>query len=417
MTAASAVAAEEDRRWQKRRRVFSRLLLILFILRIAAAPTKQGYKTTLCALWEQCQMPAIPLPQDEPPAASSVCAAREKLDPRVFKRLHHHILAHSPADPLWKGHRIFAVDGSKYPLPRALIKNGYRTPNANAHYPQGLVRVLYRLRSRVPVAFDLFDHDNERAAARTHLNAVSEGDVIVYDRGYYSFALAKAHLDRKVHCVFRLKRNASADVDAFLAGSQTDARVTLRPPKAFPGDSPPLPLRLVKYTEGGTAYCLVTSLTDPRYRIAALSNLYRERWAVEEFYKTSKSLLQTLHSQSERGVRQELYANFVLITLTRIFTNRCDQDINAIKTEATEDDPSLRPPMRSNFPNALRLVGQEIEVLLLQHAHNVAAAIARIMTGVSRCLQRERPNRSYRRESRQPLSKWARKRRRDTAET
>jgi len=73
--------------------------------------------------------------------------------------------------------------------------------------------------------------------------------------------------------------------------------------------------------------------------------------------------------------------------------------------------------MRSNVPNALRLVGQKSAVLLLPHAHNVAAAIARILTGVACCLQRERPNRSYRRESRQPLSKWARKRRRDTANT
>ena len=43
-----------------------------------------------------------------------------------------------------------------------------------------------------------------------HLAALAPGDVIVYDRGYYSFQLLHAHCERRLHAVFRLQRDANA---------------------------------------------------------------------------------------------------------------------------------------------------------------------------------------------------------------
>ena len=43
---------------------------------------------------------------------------------------------------LWKGHRLFAVDGSKLNLPRPLLQAGYKLPAHAAHYPQGLLSCL-----------------------------------------------------------------------------------------------------------------------------------------------------------------------------------------------------------------------------------------------------------------------------------
>ncbi len=88
----------------------------------------------------------------------------------------------------------------------------------------------------------------------------------------------------------------------------------------------------------------------------------------------------------ETGVRQEPCAAFVLITLARQFSNRCDDDING------GGDEDL-PAMRANFRNGLRLVGKEIEALFLKQAETVRQSVTRIMTGLSRCVQRERPGR------------------------
>ncbi len=398
VAAATAVAAREDARWQKRRRVFDSLLIMLFVFRLVVAPRGQGYRTTLCELWEQCAAAGVALPQAEPPAASTACAAREKLDEAAFKRLHRKVLAAGPEAPLWKGRRILAVDGSKITLPRDLAEHGFRVIDG-AHYPQGMVSVLYRLRDRIPVDFDLFDHENERKAALTHLDHAAEGDVIVYDRGYFSFAMALAHRERDLDFVFRIKGNANPVFDDFLAAGESDRTVTLDAPRdetARRGRS--LRIRLVRYTAGDTPYCLATSLSDGgRFGIQALSDIYHGRWGIEEMYKTGKSVIERFHAKSRRGVRQELYAAFTLVALARQFSNRCDHDINR------GDD---LPARRANFRNGRRRVGKEIEALFLKQAETVRQSVTRIMTGLSRCIQRERPGRSYPRRSMQPRSKW-----------
>ncbi len=60
--------------------------------------------------------------------------------------------------------------------------------------------------------------------------------------------------------------------------------------------------------------------------------------------------------------------------------------------------------IRSNFKNALRVVGKEIAALLLHHSQTADTSLTQIMTGVSRCWQGERPNRSYQRASKKAQS-------------
>ena len=103
-----------------------------------------------------------------------------------------------------------------------------------------------------------------------------------------------------------------------------------------------------------------------------------------------------------RGVRQEVYAAFTLVTLGRQFVNRCDRDLNSA------DSVDL-PAMRADFKNGLRLVGREIEAIFLRQSEMVNEAVRRIVARLSLCIQRERPRRSYKRESRQPRPKWLRR--------
>ena len=80
----------------------------------------------------------VDLPQAAPVAASAVCKARAKLDEAVFKTLHARILERAGlpgAGKLWKGHAIFAVDGSKMNLPRPLAGEGYRIPRTPGALP------------------------------------------------------------------------------------------------------------------------------------------------------------------------------------------------------------------------------------------------------------------------------------------
>ena len=187
--------------------------------------------------------------------------------------------------------------------------------------------------SRLPVDFDLCPHNNERTAALAHLKALQASDVIVYDRGYYSFELLYATMVPP--STELLPSAAPSSVHHFVATpDQADTIVSILPgPEALrdlsrkhPGSSwQPVPLRLVKYTHGGTEYILGTTLLDRRrYRVADLSDLHHARWGIEELYKVSKQFLEVdqFHGRSERLVKQELFAHFNLIAMTRLFTNR-----------------------------------------------------------------------------------------------
>ncbi len=380
-------------------------------------PRRQGYTTTLAQLWAQCRALDVPLPQPQPVSDAAMCKARPKLDENVFKQFQAEILrrAERPG-PRWRGHRVFAVDGSKLNLPRPLVGAGYATPGPQAHYPQGLLSCLFRLQSRLPVDFDLHAHANERLAALAHLPALAATDVVVYDRGYYCFELLCAHRERGLHAVFRLKRKAGKAIDRFLASRQRDTVEQLLPgrdalrelSRKYPGRSwQPLPLRLVKYTHGGTEYALGTTLLDRRrYRVGALSDLYHARWGVEEMYKISKQFLEIeqFHGRSERLVKQELFAHFNLLSMTRLLTNR-DQAL----CEAT-DGGAGQPVPQANFKHSLAALAQHLEGLLLRHSAYVSETLERMCGWIGTGRRKRRPNRSYPRRSLRPASKWDRRR-------
>ena len=393
----AGVANRHDRLWQRRRRVLNTLVVVLFVFRLVFSKGRPGYTTTLAELWGQCRTMGIELPQPAPVSSSSICSARARLDEQLFKTLHQAILkvvfdaegrsqherkVRPDTDRRWQGHRVFAVDGTCLNLPRGLVREGWRTPVDGAHYPQGLVSCLYRLQSRLPVDFDLH-----------------------------------AHAIRGLHAVFRMKQKTGIDVDRFIHGNRRDTvievvprqRTLTRLRRRNPGAAfGPHRLRLVRYAVGDTVFILGTTLLDrDRYSIDQLSDLYHARWGIEERYKVSKQLMEIedFHGQSERGVKQERYACFTLIAMTRLFANHGEDHLNGGLPNAG------KPPMQTNFKHGLAAVAANIESLLLQHASALRETVARIVGEIVRCRQRLRPGRSYERRSRKPIGKWQRGRR------
>jgi hypothetical protein len=136
------------------------------------------------------------LPQPKPVAASALCNARKKLDAAIFKTINARIIAvyeQTLETYHWLGRRLFAVGGTKVNLPRPLRHANYALPSDKAHYPQSLVSCLYQLKSQVPHGFDLTSHMSERRMALSHLKTLRPGDVVVDDRGYFSYAMLYAH--------------------------------------------------------------------------------------------------------------------------------------------------------------------------------------------------------------------------------
>ena len=406
------MAAEHDREWRKRKRILSTILIIVFVFRLVQSTQRKGYGITLNKLWESCRALNVELPQDHPVSAAVICKARDKVDADVFKKLRHAILKHiddSEFGQRWKGHRVFAIDGTRLNLQRALMNSGYRLPAEKAHYSQGLLSTLYRLQSKIPTDFELFAHANERAAAATHLGHLRENDVVVYDRGYYSCAMLRGHKNRGIHPLFRIKRNANGEFAAFEASGRTDAVLQVRPTETtvreLRGKCPgwdcfePAALRLVKSTANSADYLLATTLTDAKACTAMdLSELYHMRWSIEEMYKTGKNEvgIEDFHSKNESGVKQEIYAHFTHMTLVRQFTNLGEHHLNADRSGGKR---------QASFRNSFLALQQHIEMLALKVSASLADKLTDILKTTTMSHRQIRPFRSYPRKSRRPRSK------------
>ena len=202
---------------------------------------------------------------------------------------------------------------------------------------------------------------------------VSPGEVAVYDRGYYSFGLLHTHCARGVQAVFRLKKNANGPLRAFIRSALSADQIVVEPSATARAQLPdtllrPCRVRLVKYTAGASSFALATTLLDARaYPARALAALYHGRWSIEELYKISKQMLtvEYFHSRSERGVKQELFAHFTLIAMTRLFTNHTEgcycstRPRCARPSGACSPAPASRPLLSAEIAQAR----QQMEVL------------------------------------------------------
>ena len=373
----SNVASEYDPIWRKRIRLIGTEFLFLFIFKLVLSKNKQGYGSVLIELWDNSADRNLPLPKKGVIAASSICKAMQNFPEEAFTTLNKRILSEWERNrwciESWYGHRVFAVDGSKSNLPRELVKDGYKTPGDHSYYPQGLVSCLYDLKKAIPYDFDLVSHMNERDCAIKHLKVLQSRDVVVFDRGYFSYLLVKTAFDQGIFAVFRMQCNyPNPEIKAFWKSDETDKIVKVNPPKDLVSKSKtsnskieykPISIRLIKYKVSGKTYVLATLLTDKRYPASVFPDLYHSRWGIEELYKISKCFIEVedFHGKSERRVKQELYAHFVLVSLARIFECQAEELLpeNLIGTFKNESQTGNRLKSAIKLPKGRHYPSQE----------------------------------------------------------
>jgi hypothetical protein len=424
------VCYEFDKQWRKRKRILDTKLLVSVILKLVISKNRQGYGSILADLWNEYQHSGIKLPQSTAIAASSLCEARQKLPESIFFSLSKALVSHwetKNKSETWMGHKIFGVDGSKINLPRGLLDDGYKIQNEKSrYYPMGLTSCLYNLREGMIHDFTLVSHGDERACALEHIDHVNSGDVIVFDRGYFSYFLLYSSIKKGVHFICRMQSGTvNEKVQEFWHSDATDIVIDYVPSpsvisvlkkRGFTVDSRSIPLRLIKHIIGSEVYVYSTTLIDCRYPKDDFSKLYHGRWAMEELYKISKSIIniEDFHSQTERGVKQELYAHYLLINIARLFEQEAQKILphsSGLKDKSKNKTQSWKSiffginGMKINFKNCVLVTGRYMQLLLFDTIHR-NQWLPQIITSIARIRQKVRPNRSYPRQSFKPRNKW-----------
>ena len=423
---------EMDQVWQKRKRVLDTKWLVIFILKMVLSKNKQGYGSNLNHLWEACAEKGITPPQLNSVAPSSLCEARQKLPETVFKILNQELISlwHRHREmPLWKGHQVFAIDGSKINAPRGLLNYGYKTAkDTSRHYPYGTMSCLYNLQEQIVYDFELVSHGDERSCAIEHLKHLCSGDLVIFDRGYFSYLMLYQIVELKLHAVFRLQSGAAnSQVAAFWKSDKDDELIDYYPSQSVKYDLKKrghtldfkaFAIRLIKHKIGDETYVYATTLVDSsRYPADCFPDLYHGRWGIEELYKISKHFIdvEDFHSQTERGVKHEIYGHFLLTNIARLFET--DARKGSISDRKVDDPQRIDDknaacitnpdnPFKINFKNCVAVVGRHLENLMLGPKQLISSWLHKAMLNVSKIKQRIRPNRSYPRVSFKPRTKW-----------
>lgn len=233
---------------------------------------------------------------------------------------------------LWHGHRVVLLDGSGVSMPD--------TPELQAAFGQPGNQ---KPGCGFPVAhlLALFDHETgylvetHLAPLRTHdlaptpvmHDAMQEGDLLLGDRAFGSFAHLALLRKRGLHGLFRLHQRRPH-------GLARDRRVTYRkPPKkpswmtdaAYAELTSAITVREVR-VKVKIPGCrvrkvwLVTTLLDrEKYPARDLAKLYAQRWAAETNLRHLKATLKmdVLRSRTVDGVRKEVQAFVLAYNLVR----------------------------------------------------------------------------------------------------
>ena len=256
---------------------------------------------------------------------SALCQARKKISHRVFIDLLDSICnflnLHGPM-LAYQGMRVFAIDGSTLRLPnRRDVSGTFGTSNPKNGGPVlARVSLLHDVLNRITydAVMDNY-HVGETTIAWQHLEEADlpNGSLILLDRGYCDFLLLQHIRDLGHHFCARMKGNLKV-VKEFRKLGVREAILHYRPSKKAKEqlglDSPlrkGFAVRLIRYKFGKEEFVLMTTLLDMKANSSLdISDLYHQRWQVEESYKIKKSRLklEDFSGVSTENILQDFHA-------------------------------------------------------------------------------------------------------------
>ena len=309
----------------------------------------------------------VPRLGDVPCSGEAYCQARQRLPLRVLRYLLRALSLHLAASPMldegrWHGHRTFLVDGSSVSMPDTPeLQKEFGQPGAQkpgCGFPVMHLLAMFHATTGFLLsvaAAPLRTHDMSRIG-QVHPD-LAEGDVLVGDRAFCSFAHLALLLARKVHGVFRVHQKQIVDFRCHRRHATKQSRkrgeknlptsrwlkrlgkhdqlVEYVKPKRRPvwmtdAQYAALPetvtVRELRFTISQRGcrtrvITLATTLLDSElYPAADLAELYGQRWQIETNFRHLKQTLKmdVLRCKTVEGVQKELTMYALVYNLVRV---------------------------------------------------------------------------------------------------
>jgi hypothetical protein len=243
----------------------------------------------------------------------------------------------------WKGLRLLALDGTCINLPRwrwlrdyyGAAKNGKGKKKTQAR----MVLLQFPL-TRLPYAYEVAPVSTGEVTLAGHLaDHLRRNDLVLLDRGFYSYGLWWRIQSRGAYFAIRLKKQIRlrtlrrlGDKDCLVRWKPADTRGKWKKE----GWPPSIDLRLIRYqVRGFRATALLTNMLNaqkiPREDWVRLTTaceagrplqpgLYHRRWEIETTFfelKVTQGMEASLRSRTAEGIEYEIAGHVVLYLLVR----------------------------------------------------------------------------------------------------
>jgi len=327
-----ACVQQSPKRQQKQRRLrhFTALSVLWFLLAMVLwSRLSQGRVWDKLTHWLQDRLPEVP---QEPAGASALSYQRALLGVEPLQWLFEqgtHLLCTPETEGAWsRGYRLMALDGSLFNVPETKANAQAFGRSCNQYgkgaYPQARAVMLTECGSHATVGLHLGDYDEaEIHGAYALLASLERGMLLMHDANFFGGAYLEALNAKGVRSLFALPSTVALQRRRNLPDGSYLALLKPHAKALYPMQRP-VWLRVIEYQitderlgEPGQVYRLGTTWLNPRTAPAKeLLVLYHERWEIEIVVDEIKTHLRVqqkvLRSHTPEGVRQELYALFLV---------------------------------------------------------------------------------------------------------
>jgi len=279
------------------------------------------------------------LPVATSPKTAAYCNAKSRLpeEPifKLMKSVGAEVESHTHRNNKIFGREVKVVDGTSVQLPDTESNQAvYPQPDGQepgCGQPHMKLCVLMGLGSGAIIDCEVDAYRvNERTMFRALWRSLKEGDIVLGDRGFGSYAEVASLLSMGIDFVFRQKQG-SLKTKGMRKIGKDEWIVTWKRPRepgdwVSPDDLPEhIEIRAIRFkveTKGfrSKEIILFTSLTDmEQYPKEKLMELYYRRWEMELRIRDIKSTmgLSLLRSKSPSGCRKELWMGLLAYNIVR----------------------------------------------------------------------------------------------------
>lgn len=379
---------------------------------------------------------------------SSYTKARAKVSPSLFTALNDELIESYYEDKegveLYNGFRIFAIDGSTLQLPnieaispkidgevQKMSNNlrdiyGYISNNLSDYETKARISILEDVENRITHQGIINSYfSSEKDMAFEHIEYLAElkaksstsyNDLIIFDRGYPSYALLFLLESKGIDYLIRMPRKRFKETDDFRDGKSQDKIITieLTKEKIFDIKRNNKNLQLTKVIEdriadnkvtfraikvklpSGETEILITSLVDKKaYKTKIFKAFYFRRWGVEEEYKAIKSLLQVENFTgiTQIAIHQDFFATLFMLNMSNIMISAAQEE----KIEKYNQKKKRKYQYKVNRSFAIGSIKNEFIYLLITDG-DIEAFYEEMLDSISTNLTPIKPDRSFSRD-------------------